>query len=352
LGQKIGFGIVGCGLVAPFHARAISNLSDARLIACTDLDAARAQDLAREFGGEAVADYRRLLDREDVDVISICTPNGAHEEIAVSAARAGKHLLIEKPLEVTLEKVDRIIVEAEKAGVKLAGCFQCRFRSAVVQIKQAIEEGRFGRLLCGDMYLKWHRSEAYYRSEAWRSQSDQGSGVLMQQASHYIDLLQWLMGPVENVFGRTENLTHPGLPIEDTALALLKYRNGAVGVVESSTAFYPGIEVRLEIHGENGSAIVEGTSLRLWKFREERPEDEERRRIGAESNAAAASAAANLPYIEHQLLIADLIASIRENREPAINGRESRKALEIIQAIYRSAQEGRIVTLPQMTNDK
>lgn len=349
MSQPFGFAIVGCGLVAPFHARAIANIADARLVACVDLEAARAAQLAREFGGEASTDYRRLLDRQDVDVIAICTPNGAHEEIALNAARAGKHLLIEKPIEVTLEKVDRIIAAAELAGVKLATVFQCRFRPAIARIKQAIEQGRFGRLLCGDIYMKWHRSEEYYRSETWRGQPEQGAGVLMQHASHYIDLLQWLVGPVENVVARTDNLAHPGIPIEDTALALFKYRNGAVGVVESSTAIYPGIDVRLEIHGARGSAITEGTTLRRWQFKDACPPEQADEQSAFHYNGAvnaAANGAADFSYVEHQLLIEDMIAAIREDREPAVNGREGRKVLEIINAIYASAREGKIVALP------
>lgn len=346
MSRKFGFAIIGCGLVAPFHARAISALPETSLVAVTDLDFNRAERLAREYGGAAVSDYRRLLDRPDVDVVCICTPNGTHQEIAVSAARAGKHLLIEKPIEVTLPKADRIIAEAERAGVKLAVAFQCRFRPAVARVRQAIEQGRFGRLLCGDIFMKWYRPEEYYLNDAWRGQPEQGGGVLLQQASHYIDLLQWLLGPIESVIGQTENLAHRGIAVEDTALALLKYRNGAVGVIESTTAVYPGIEVRLEIHGENGSAIIEGTSIRLWKFREELPEDHEITRNATLSVAAAANGAANFHHLEHQLLIADLIAAIREDREPAVNGHEGRKALEIIEAIYRSAREGQAVTLP------
>lgn len=344
MSRKIGFAIIGCGLVAPFHARAISALPETSLVAVTDLDFNRAERLAREYGGAAVSDYRRLLGRPDVDVVCICTPNGTHEEIAVSAAQAGKHLLIEKPIEVTISKADRIIAEAERSGVKLAVAFQCRFRPAVACVRRAIEQGRFGRLLCGDVFMKWYRSEEYYRNVAWRGQPEQGGGVLLQQASHYIDLLQWLLGPIESVIGQTANLAHRGIAVEDTALALLKYCNGAVGVIESTTAVYPGVEVRLEIHGENGSAIVEGTAIRLWKFREEAPEDQEIARNGTPSVAAAANGAANFHHLEHQLLIADLVAAIREDREPAVNGREGRKALEIIQAIYRSAREERAVS--------
>jgi UDP-N-acetyl-2-amino-2-deoxyglucuronate dehydrogenase len=344
--RSIGFAIIGCGLVAPFHARAIANITDARHVAFADLLSVRAERLAQEFGGAAVTDYRRLLDRKDVDVICICTPNGAHEEIAINAARAGKHLLIEKPIEVTLEKVDRIIAEAEQAGVKVATIFQCRFRPVIRRIKQAIEQGRFGRLLCGDIYMKWHRSEDYYRSEAWRGQPEQGAGVLMQHASHYLDLLQWLVGPVENVMARTDNLAHPGIPIEDTAMALLKYRNGAVGVMESSTAIYPGIEVRLEIHGEYGSAITEGTALRSWIFKNPSPSDEQLSSSTDGYAGAAAHGATDFSHIEHQLLIEDMIAAIREDREPAVNGREGRKVLEIINAIHASAQAGRVITLP------
>ncbi|MHB8655637.1 MAG: Gfo/Idh/MocA family protein [Terriglobia bacterium] len=346
MSRKLGFGIVGCGLVAPFHAKAIASIPDAHLVAFADPIPERAERLAREYGGVAIVDYLLVLERRDVDVVCICTPNGTHEEIVAKAAQAGKHLLVEKPLEVTLPRVDRIIAEAEKANVKLGTVFQCRFRPAVVQIKKALDEGRFGRVFCGDIYMKWYRTEEYYRSEAWRSQPEQGGGVLFQHASHYIDLLQWLVGPVESVMAQSDNLGHPGVPVEDTAMALLKYRNGAMGVVESSTAIFPGIAVRLEIHGEGGSAIMEGEAMRLWKFKEARPEDEEISCMGDVATAAAAQGAADFSYIEHQLLIQDMIDAIRQDREPLVSGSEGRKAVEIICAIHRSSREGRRVSLP------
>jgi UDP-N-acetyl-2-amino-2-deoxyglucuronate dehydrogenase len=344
--EKMRFGIVGCGLVAHFHARAIAGISDAQLVAVTDLDRDRSERLARQYGGVAVAGYRQLLERKDIDVVCVCTPNGAHEEIAVATVQAGKHLLVEKPLEVTLAKADRIIAEARKANVKLGTVFQCRFRPAVVQVKNAIEEGRFGRLFCGDVFMKWYRSEEYYRSEAWRSRPEQGAGVLLQHASHYVDLLQWLLGPVERVIGQTGNLAHPDLPTEDTAMALLKYHNGAMGVVEASTAISPGFEVRLEVHGERGSAIVEGEAMRQWHFAEPKPGDEEIARSGNAGRTAAARGAADFNHLEHQSLIEDMMAAIRQDREPLVGGREGRKVLEIIDAIHRSAQDGRIALVP------
>ena len=342
---KIRFGIVGCGLISSFHAKAITAIPDAELVACADLNMERAERLASQYGGIAVTDYVQLLEREDVDVICICTPNGAHEEIAVGAARAGKHMLVEKPLEVTLSKADHIIAEALKAKVKLGTVFQCRFRPAVVHIKKAIEQGRFGRLVCGDVFMKWYRSEEYYRIEAWRSQAEQGAGVLLQHASHYVDLLQWLFGPVKSVIGQTGNLAHPEIQAEDTAMALLTYQNGAMGLVEASTAIFPGSEIRLEIHGEHGSAIVEGEAMRLWKFARPFPGDEEIAQTGSEARPAAAQGAADFNYFEHQLLIEDMIAAIRQDREPAVGGSEGRKVLEIIDAIRRSAAEERAVAV-------
>ncbi|MGC8863073.1 MAG: Gfo/Idh/MocA family protein, partial [Armatimonadota bacterium] len=230
--SELGFGIIGAGSVSPLHAAAIANCPGARLVAVADLCEERARALAPDAA--IYTDYRRLLDRPDVDAVCLCVPSGMRLPIAIDAARAGKHILAEKPLEVTLERADAIIAACDQAGVKLAVIFQLRFMPAVRALRNAIETGALGRLVLGDTYVKWHRSQEYYDSSDWRGTWEMdGGGALMNQAIHHVDLLQWMMGPVESVFGRTATLVRERIQVEDTAAACLRFANGALGTVEA-----------------------------------------------------------------------------------------------------------------------
>ena len=340
---KVRFGIIGCGLVSHFHGKAIAAAENAVLVACSDVVRQRAEEFARTYGCGAV-EVEELLGREDVDVISVLTPNHLHHEYAVRAARAGKHVLVEKPPDVSLSKVDMMIEECRRMGVKLGVVLQCRFRRAVEAIKEAVVQGRFGRLLEGDVYMKWYRPRDYYLG--WRRERRYGSGTTIQQAFHYIDLLYYILGPVRRVRARMTNFCHPEADLEDTVLATLEYESGAQGVVLASTAFYPGTDIRLEINGERGTAVMEGERIRVWKFQDERPEDEEIRNIGSESAMTGATGAADLGYQEHQLLIEDMAEAVASGREPKVTGMDARPALEIALAMYRSADTGEEVELP------
>ena len=265
--MTVGFGIVGCGMIANFHARAIADLRGAKLAACFDAVPAAADRLAAATGCKAYYDLKEMLADPAVDVVTIGTPSGAHLEPAVAAARAGKHVVVEKPLEITLRRCDQIIAECEKAGVTLTTIFPSRFHDSSVEMKRAIEQKRFGRLTVGDAIVKWHRTQAYYDSGAWRGtwQLD-GGGALMNQAIHSVDLLCWFMGPVVEVRGRTALLAHERIAVEDVALATVEFANGAVGVIEASTAVYPGYLKRIEVHGTEGSAIMEEDDIIKWDF--------------------------------------------------------------------------------------
>ena len=343
----LGFGVIGCGLVSQFHGKAIQAASGAKLVAAVDRIPERAAEFTETYGGEALECMDAIFARDDVDVINVLTPNAYHEEYVVKAAQAGKHVLVEKPPEMTLEKVDRMIAACEQAGVQFGVVLQCRFRKAIEAIKRAVDKGRFGRLLHGDAYMKWFRPKEYYFRDAWRSSREQGAGVTIQHAFHYIDLLHHLMGPVKQVQARMTNLAHPEVALEDTVIALLDYANGAQGIVEASTALYPGTDIRIEINGEDGTAIMQGERIIEWAFKEEQPEDETARQIGSESVGTAATGAADFAYFEHQYLIEDMIAAIREGRPPRVTARDGRGSLEIALAMYRSADEGEAVELPQ-----
>ena len=214
-----------------------------------------------------------MLAHPGLDVVCVCTPSGAHMEPAVQAARAGKHVVVEKPLEITLPRCDAIIAACDAAGVRLCTIFPSRFSDANIRLKEAIELGRFGRLTLGDTYVKWWRTQQYYDSGGWRGTWDlDGGGALMNQAIHNVDLLYWLMGDVAAITAMTATLAHERIEVEDTAVAALRFKNGALGTIEAATSAYPGLLKRTEIHGDRGSARVEQDDITLWEFQEKIPQ--------------------------------------------------------------------------------
>jgi UDP-N-acetyl-2-amino-2-deoxyglucuronate dehydrogenase len=267
-----GFGIIGCGMIANFHARAVNDIRGAKVVACFDAMPASADRFAAAQNCRAYHSLKEMLADPAVDVVTIGTPSGAHMEPAVAAARAGKHVIVEKPLEITLKRCDTIIRECEKSKVKLSAIFPSRFHQSSVELKRAVDQGRFGRLTLGESYVKWFRTQAYYDSGAWRGTWElDGGGALMNQAIHSVDILTWLMGPVVEITAQTGLLAHERIAVEDTAVATLKFANGALGVIEASTAAYPGYLKRIEIHGSEGSAAMEEEDVRS-----------EERRVGKE----------------------------------------------------------------------
>jgi len=346
LEDRLGFGIVGCGLVSQFHGAAIAASEKAELIAAADLDEDRLNRFVAEYGGEKAASFEALLEDERIDVINVLTPNAYHARFAVPALEAGKHVIVEKPPEMTLEKTDQMIEAARKADRKLTINLQVRFRKAIEAMKEAVDSGRMGRLYEGDAYMKWFRDTDYYLMDDWRSKRDEGAGVTIQHAFHYIDLLHHLMGPVKKVEAQMTNLAHPQVQLEDTLKAFLWFENGAEGLVEGSTALWPGTDVRIEINGENGTAIMQGERITTWQFREEQSDDDEIRAIGSEVQATAAGGAADFAYFEHQWLLEDMIDAIKEDRQPRVTAESARHSLEVALAMYRSADNDEVVELP------
>lgn len=338
--REIGFGIIGAGSVSPLHAAAISNCPGARLVAVADVSEERARKLAGE--AETYADYREMLKRPDVDVVCVCVPSGMRLPVCIDAARAGKHILAEKPLEVTLERADAVIAACDEAGVKLAVIFQLRFMPGVLALHSAVEMGQLAKLVMGDAYVKWYRTQEYYDSSDWRGTWEMdGGGVLMNQAIHHIDLLQWMMGPVESVFGQTATLVRERIEVEDTAAACVRFASGALGTIEACTSASKGVPARLEIRGERGTVILEDGQIALWEVEGVPQPEQEPMDLG--SGASDPSAITSLG---HQAQIDDLVQAINEDRPPVVDGHEARKAIEIIAAIYRSARAGAPVTLP------
>jgi len=347
--RSYGFGIIGCGMIAEYHAKALAELPNARLAAVSSRSAENARKVAEPYGAAMHGDYRELVARNDVEIVSICTPSGAHAEPAVAAAEAGKHVIVEKPLEVTLERCDRIIDACRKAGVQLVTIFPSRFCDASQLLKKTVDGGRFGTLALGDAYIKWWRPQEYYGGGGWHGTRElDGGGALMNQSIHAIDLLQWLMGPVASITSFVGTLAHTGIEVEDTGVAALRFSNGALGVIEGSTSAYPGFLKRIEISGSGGSVVMEEEEFRKWEFAEPRPEDEEvvEQFSGKLSSGGGAADPRAINYEYHRRQFADLLAALDEGRSPLIDGSEGRKAIEIILAIYASANSGKVVTLP------
>lgn len=344
-----GFAIVGTGMISRYHAQAIAAIPNARLVGCFNHNPERATTFAEEFGCQAYSSLDEMLANPEVQIVTICTPSGAHLEPALAAAKAGKHLLVEKPLEVTLERCDAIIKACEEAGTLLGSILPSRFSPANLALKKAIEAGRFGRLTLGDTYVKWWRTQAYYDDGGWRGTwALDGGGAFMNQAIHNVDLLYWFMGDVQEVCGLTSTLAHERIEVEDVGNAVVRFRNGALGTLEASTSVYPGLLKKTEIHGTTGSAIIEQDSILLWNFETPLPEDEDllaRYGQGNEVTGGAADPKA-ISFIGHQRQFEDFIAAIQEHRLPLIDGFEGRKSVELILAIYESSKTGKRVTLP------
>ena len=345
----IGFGIIGCGAIAPMHARSIAEIDGAHLVAVADVVEENAQKLAAQYGATAYSNYKEMLKRDDIDVVCLCVPSGMRLELGAACAAAGKHVLSEKPLEISTARIDELIGVIDDAGVRLGCIFQSRFAEGPRAVYNAIQQGRFGKLVLGDAYIKWHRTQEYYDSGEWRgTRALDGGGALMNQGIHQIDLLLWFMGPAKSVQARTALVGHKGLEVEDLACALIEFQNGALGVIESTTAVWPGHAARLEVHGTEGGAVLEDGQLKHWQFENERPEDHGiRDALGGDTTlgSGAADPMSALSHEGHKLQIQDFVEAIRDDRPPFVEGREGRRAVALIEAIYAAAESGEIQIL-------
>ncbi len=342
--RKIRFALVGCGLVGPAHARSIGEIDGAELVVACSRTEANVRAFAAEHGCEWTTDYAGLLDRDDVDVVSITTPPWCHEEQAAAAAAAGKHIVLEKPIARTIEEGERIIESCRAAKVKLAVIFQNRWRKSYALLKQQVEAGALGELLLGDTYVKWFRPQAYYENDAWRGTHEgEGGGALINQGIHAIDSLQWIMGPVEWLFGQTTTTRHHNIETEDLGVAMLRYSNGAMGVIEAATALKPGLPDKLEIHGTRGTVVVEGGRIAVWQV--EGQDEAEMKALADEPTGSGASDPMAFPISWHKQQYEDMVSAIQEDRQPAVDGQEGQKALRIVRAIYESNRIGAKVEL-------
>jgi UDP-N-acetyl-2-amino-2-deoxyglucuronate dehydrogenase len=359
-GGKLRFGIIGCGSIGPTHAAALSRINDAELIAVADLDAERAQSMATKFSvGRVYESDRELLSDPEIDIVSICTPSGMHADHAITAMQAGKHVIVEKPMDITLKAADRMIAAERKFGRKLTIISQHRFDPATIQVKELIESGKLGKIILADMAVKWWRDQRYYDSGDWRGTWKlDGGGALMNQGVHTVDLLQWLAGGVSSVFAHTRTACHERIEVEDIAVAALTFENGAIGTLTATTAAYKGFPVRIELHGTEGSAVIEGDHLKCVMFRNGQQLDGKHPAHHALSVAQGGTAsvkhdAAKAPPADkssqwgdaHKGQIENFMQAIRTNGKPLIDGTAGRRPLEIILGVYQSARTGKPVTL-------
>jgi len=340
-----GFGIVGTGVIAAIHANAIALLSktglpEARLVAVTDVAADPAAAFAAARGCPLEPDLDALLARPDVEVVCVCVPSGLHAQIGVRAAQAGKHLVVEKPIDVSLDAADRLIDAARAAGVALTVISQHRFDPGLIELKRLLDDGTLGRLVLGEASTKWYRAQSYYDSAAWRGTYAMDGGSLMNQGVHYVDLLRWCLGPPTEVTAVCTTQAHR-IEVEDTALGIVRFASGAVGTILSSTAAYPGFPQRLEITGTEGTVTVEdGQIVRRALVADPGP--------AAVADPAGRSAAADPAAVDvasHAAQLADLLDAVDTGREPAVSGRDGRDALELVLAVYEASRTGHPVIL-------
>lgn len=343
MGKKVRFGIIGCGVISKLHGIAMEIVEDAEVVAICDILEEKMDAFIEKFGpAKRYTDYKELLKDPEVDAVSICTPSGMHGEMVIDAARAGKHIFCEKPIEITKEKIDNMIKEVEKAGVKMGCVFQRRTFPESIVVKKALDEGKFGKIILADAYLKYYRTKEYYSSAGWRATWElDGGGSLMNQGVHGIDLVTWMAGEVESVYAKTAALLH-NIEVEDTAVAVVKYKSGAFGVIEGTTSVYPAQSTRLEIHCEKGSVIFGDDGILEWKLKDN--PDEGIPEI-TKDNISVKDDPTKLSQSSHVPLVEDFVDAINNDRDPLITPQIGRKAVDLILAIYESARTGKEVRL-------
>lgn len=342
--NPVGFGIIGCGVIAPFHANSVIAAEGAELVACCDIVEDKAKAFAKEHGiKNTYRDLDDMLKQDDIDAVCICTPSGLHAQNGIAAAQAGKHIMCEKPLDVTLEAIDAFIAASVEYNIKLGGIFQRRTYPVSHMVRNAIRGGKLGKLVLGDCYQKLFRSHEYYASGDWRATWElDGGGALMNQGVHGIDLILWMMGGVQRVSAFARHLVR-NIVVEDTAVAILEYENGALGVLQGATSVTPGERTRFEVSGDDGTIILEETTIKKWHCGDETEAPE---LPTVDTGGGGVSDPTAIGAGGHMMLIQDLVEAINEDREPMIPGREARKAVELILAIYESELTGQPVDLP------
>jgi predicted dehydrogenase len=332
--SRLKIGIVGIGTIAGIHAQALQESENLELFSVYSRGEENARNLGEKHNVGWHTDWEAFISDPELDAVSICTPSGNHLDYGELAASAGKHVIVEKPIEVTLERANRLICVCREAGVALAVIYQSRFVPEIRALKKELDDLVIGNLVMGDARIKWYRGQDYYDSGAWRGAYVlDGGGVLINQAIHTIDLLQWFMGDVESICGYTGTMTHERLEVEDNGVAVIRFKSGAIGVIQGSTSIKPAQARCIEMHGENGTIIVDGDDVKVLRAGADKSEPEKK---GTASGAS--SPLAGFSPDPHRFQFEAIADAVREGREPPVSGKDSLKSLAIVLAIYESSR--------------
>jgi UDP-N-acetyl-2-amino-2-deoxyglucuronate dehydrogenase len=337
----INFAIVGCGHIAKKHAEAIENIKDANLVAVCDKVSENMNYYITKYGAIPYEHLSELLLDQDIDVVNICTPSGSHAQIVIQAAKAKKHIIVEKPIALTLEDAEAIISSCRENNVKLSVVHPNRFRPAIIEVSKAMGEGRFGKLSHANATVRWNRNQAYYDQAAWRGTKSEDGGVLMNQAIHNLDLLIWLMGDVEEVYSMSATRLRD-IEAEDVSIGVVRFKSGALAVIEAATTIYPySLEETLSIFGETGTVKIGGQTANLVEHWNIESMD------NLETNQLIEKIKSD-PFGKsgHQCIIEEMIIAIKEDREPSVTGQDGKKVVELVIALYESAETNEKVKLP------
>ena len=363
--DKIRTAVIGCGKVGATHALAYKTLPNSELCAVCDVSQKNANQFAKDYNVRAYSDIKKMIRENGVQVVSVCTPHPLHAEPTCEAAEAGANVICEKPLASDLRDCDRAITACEKAGVKLGVISQRRFYWPVIRMIQAIRDGKIGKPIIGTIEVMGWRSPEYYRMDGWRGKwREEGGGVMVNQTPHQIDLLQWMMGDIDELFGYWDNFNHPEIEVEDTALAIIRFKNGGIGQILVSNSQKPGLWGRIHIHGSNGASVgaqVEGGSSfisgvttskvepafnDIWTV----PGEENMPEVWKKEDQIKSEGIDPMTYF-HQIQIADFLDAVIRNRPPSVDGHEGRKTVEIFTAVYRSQRDHRPIKFPLSAED-
>lgn len=339
----LNFALVGCGRIAKRHSEllGLEQIDGARLIAVCDLDESRARSIGERFSVPSYTDMHNMMHKENIDAVVVLTESGNHARNVVELAKYGKHIVVEKPMALTLDDADAMIHACDNAGIKLFVVKQNRFNIPVVKLREALDQGRFGKLVMGTVRVRWCRTQDYYDQDSWRGTWAMDGGVLTNQASHHVDMLEWMLGEVDSVFARSITALAK-IEAEDTAVVTLKFRNGALGIIEATTAVRPkDLEGSISVLGEGGTVEIGGfavNKMKVWNFVDPMPGDEN----------VMENYSVNPPNVYgfgHQAYYEHIVDCIKNNRRHLVDGLEGRKSLELINAIYESIETGKEVHL-------